>query len=166
MVRYLTFTDTRQVKAQECRAAKDTGKMTGGKEFWVTPGMTILQSTFLHVDLTNNSYYSNEVLEMLGGRKIGGQATQAKYEIMMLDEYAKLNNLTGIIAVSEGTAKAANSLTDPMEGTYMWTHSEASAKHLGSAVQGHNQDLLQPDNLAGRRPGLDGGQAEGAGGWL
>jgi hypothetical protein len=88
--------------------------MTVGKEFWVTPGMTILQSTFLHGDLTNDSYYSNEVLEMPGGRKNGGQATQA-----MLDEYAKLNNLTGIIAVSEGTAKAANSLTDPMEGTYI-----------------------------------------------
>ncbi len=42
-----------------------TGKMiVSGKEFGVTPGITILNSTYLHGDLTDNSYCNNRVLEM------------------------------------------------------------------------------------------------------
>ncbi len=49
MVRYITFREPRRVKAQECRAAKETGKMSvGGQEFKVTPGTTISHSTFMH----------------------------------------------------------------------------------------------------------------------
>jgi hypothetical protein len=40
------------------------------------------------------------VLELPGGRKIGGQATQAIYEIMVLEEYANLKDLTGTITVT------------------------------------------------------------------
>jgi hypothetical protein len=66
------------------------------------------------------------VLELPGGWKIGDQATQAVYEIMVLEEYAKLNDLTGTITMASGlTAKAANlSLTDSVEGTYVWTRLE------------------------------------------
>jgi hypothetical protein len=44
----------------------------------------------------------------------------------MLKEYAKQNNLTGIITVALGiTAKAADlSLTHTVDNTYVWTHSE------------------------------------------
>jgi hypothetical protein len=60
------------------------------------------------------------VVELLGGRKIGGQATQAVYEITVLKEYAKLNDLTGTIIMASGLiAKVADlSLTDlSLEGT-------------------------------------------------
>ncbi len=64
------------MEAQECRATKTTGKMTiSGKEFWVTLRTAILHSTFVSRDLTNDSYYSNGVLELPGGHKIRGQAT-------------------------------------------------------------------------------------------
>jgi hypothetical protein len=48
----------------------------GSKEFWVTPGATISHSTFLNGGLMDDSYCSNSVLELPGGRKICGQATQ------------------------------------------------------------------------------------------
>jgi hypothetical protein len=54
------------------------------------------------------------------------QATQAVYEITVLEEYAKLNNLTGTITVASGiSAKVGDlSLRDSVEGTYVWTHLE------------------------------------------
>jgi hypothetical protein len=83
-------------------------------------------STFLHSDLTDGSYCETGVLELPGGRKIRGQATQAVHKITVLEEYAKLNDLTGTITVASGlTAKVADlSLTDSVEGTYVWTHLE------------------------------------------
>jgi hypothetical protein len=104
------------------QAAKETGKMSvGGLEFKVTPGTPISHSTFLHGDLTDGSYCETGVLELPGGRKTGGQATQAIYEITVLEEYAKLNDLTGTSTVASGIwAKVGNlSLADPAEGTYV-----------------------------------------------
>ncbi len=44
----------------------------------------------------------------------------------MLEENGKLNNLTGTITMASGlTTKVADlSLTDSVEGTYVWTHLE------------------------------------------
>jgi hypothetical protein len=93
----------------------------GGQEFKVTPGTTISLSTFLHGDLTNGSYCETGMLELSRGRKIGGQAI---YEIMVLEEYTKLNDLTGTITVASGISANLGdlSLTDLVEGTYVWTH--------------------------------------------
>jgi hypothetical protein len=57
------------------------------------------------------------VLGLSGGRKIRGQATEAVYEITVLEGYANVKDLTGVIAVTLGvTAKAATlSLTDTVE---------------------------------------------------
>jgi hypothetical protein len=54
------------------------------------------------------------MLELPRSHKIGGQDTQAVYEITTLEEYAKVNDLTSIISVASGvTARAADlSLTD------------------------------------------------------
>jgi hypothetical protein len=84
-------------------------KTVGGKEFRVTTGTTISHSTFLNGNLTDSSYCETRVLELAGGGKIGGQATQAVYKITFLEEYAKVNYLTGSIVVASGiTAKAAD----------------------------------------------------------
>jgi hypothetical protein len=59
------------VEAQECKAPKMTSKMIKrSKELRVTPGTTISHPTFLHRDLTNDSYCNNRVLEMPGGHQI------------------------------------------------------------------------------------------------
>jgi hypothetical protein len=71
----------------------------------------------LQLNLTNGSYCETGVLELPGGRKIGGQATQAVYEITVLEEYAKVNNMTGTIIVASGlNAKVTDlSLTNSVE---------------------------------------------------
>jgi hypothetical protein len=136
-----------------------------GQEFRVKPGTTISHSTFLHGDLTDGSYCETVVLELIGGRKIGCQATQTVYEITVLEEYAKLNDLMGTITVASGlSAKVADlSLTDSVKGTYMWTHLEECPGPWCSCPQGQ-QDLLQPVQHSGGRAGPDGGQGEGASG--
>jgi hypothetical protein len=107
------------VEAQECRATKEKGKMSvGGQEFKATPGTTISHSTFLHGDLTDRSYCETGVLELPGGRKIGGQAI---YEITVLEEYAKLNDLTSTITVASGISTKVGDLS-LTKGTYVWTH--------------------------------------------
>jgi hypothetical protein len=89
------------------------------------------------------------------------------YDITVLEEYAKINDLTGIITVTSWVpARAVNlSIADTVDGTYVWIYSEEEfPSDPGTAVQGHNQDFLQQDHLFRGRPGPDGGQTEGAGG--
>jgi hypothetical protein len=63
--------------------------------------------------------------------RIGGQATQAVYEITILEEYAKVNYLTGIITVTSGvTPRVGLSLTDTGEVTIVWSHSEECPRLL------------------------------------
>jgi hypothetical protein len=62
VILYLTSREPRQVEAQTCRAARMMGKMiVSSKEFWVTQGRIISHSTFLHGDLTHDSYCKNTV---------------------------------------------------------------------------------------------------------
>jgi hypothetical protein len=58
--------------------------------------------------------------------EIGGHPTQGICDVTVLEEYAKLNHLTGTITVASGlTANAADlSLIDWVEGTSVWTHLE------------------------------------------
>jgi hypothetical protein len=55
------------------------------------------------VSLTDGSYCEAGVLELPGGRKIGGQANQAIYEITVLEDYAMLNYLTGTSPRPQGS---------------------------------------------------------------
>jgi hypothetical protein len=72
------------------------------------------------------------VLELPEGRKIG----QAIYKITVLEEYANLNHLTGTITVaSEISAQVGElSLTDSVEGTYVWVASLAPERDLEPTV--------------------------------
>ncbi len=86
VVCYLTFRELMRVEAQDCRATGMTSELTvGSKKFLMTPGTTISHSTFLHDDLTDNSYSSNSMLEFPGSHKIGGQVTRVVYKITVLE---------------------------------------------------------------------------------
>jgi hypothetical protein len=47
----------------------------------------------------DDRFCSKGMLELPRSHKIGGQDTQAVYEIATLEEYAKVNDLTSIISV-------------------------------------------------------------------
>ncbi len=150
VVRYITFREPSRVEAQDCWAASVTHKLTvGGKEFRVTTGTTISRSTFLNGNLTDSSYCETRVLELAGGGKIGGQATQ----ITVLEEYAKVNYLTGSIMVASGiTAKAADlSLRDLCGGGDLCVDPLPGGVPAdpGAAVSGAYQDFLQPNQQPG-----------------
>ncbi len=93
--------------------------------------------------------------ELPGGRKIGGQATQAIYKITVLEEYAKLNNLTGTLTVASGiSAKVGDlSLADTTEGTYVWTHQEECPRTLVQLYRGPTKIFSNRSNT------LEGGLA-------
>jgi hypothetical protein len=57
--------------------------------------MTYLARNRVNRDLTGNSYCSNGLPEMPGGFKIGGGQANLVYEITILEEYTKVNNLRG-----------------------------------------------------------------------
>jgi hypothetical protein len=90
---------------------------------------------------------STGVIKTKTGKKMGGQMTEAMYKISITEEYAKINDLSRIITLNSGiAAKIGNlGLMNSMEGTYIWVHgAEAYPWDLGEAVQGDNQDFLQP----------------------
>ena len=125
VTRYLKWREPRAVEAQDCRDAERTGKLqVHDREFSVTPGTTTSHSMFLAGDLTDSGDCTTGVIETASGQKLGGQAAQAMFEIIVSKEYAKVNDFKGIITVAAGiSAKVTDlSLVDTMEGTYVWEH--------------------------------------------
>ena len=87
VTRYLKFREPRRVETQDCRLAQTAGRLTiGDKEFPVTIGTSTSHSSFLAGDLTDTGDCSTGVVEMKEGKKLGGQAAQAVYEITATEE--------------------------------------------------------------------------------
>ncbi len=76
---------------------------------------------------------------MKEGKKLGGQAAQAVYEITATEEYARINDLSGIITFDSGISARIGDLglMDSMEGTYVWAGvMEACPKTLVQLYRG------------------------------
>jgi hypothetical protein len=103
VTRYLKFREPRRVEAQDCRLAQTARRLTiGDKKFPVTIGTSTSHSSFLAGDLTDAGDCSTGVIKTKEGRKLGGQAAQAVYEITATKEYAKINDLSGVITFDSG----------------------------------------------------------------
>ncbi len=140
VTRYLKFREPRRVETQDCRLAQTAGRLTiGDKEFPVTIGTSTSHSSFLAGDLTDAGDCNTGVVETKEGKKLGGQAAQAVYEITVMEEYARINDLSGIITFDSGISARTGDLglMDSMEGTYVWTGvMEACPKTLVQLYRG------------------------------
>ncbi len=99
-----------------------TGSLTiGNEEFPVTIGTSTSHSTFLAGDLTDAGDCSMGVTETKTDQKLGSQTAQEACDMLDTEEFAKINDLNGIITFDIGiTTKIGDlRLMDSMEGTYM-----------------------------------------------
>jgi hypothetical protein len=90
-------------------------------------------------DLTDAGDCSTRVIEMKGGKKLSGQAAQVVYEITVMKEYTKINNLSGTITFDSGIAAKIGDLglMYSMAGIYVWMHTaEACPRTLVQLYKG------------------------------
>jgi hypothetical protein len=113
------------VEEQDCRLAQTTGKLTiDGKEVPLPVGTSNSHYTFLVGDITDSADCTTSITETGKGKKLGGQAAQAVCKITITDEYAKINDLSGILTFNRGIAYKNGDLglMDSMGGTYVLVH--------------------------------------------
>jgi len=129
VTRYLKFREPRLVEAQHCRQAfAQGGKIKiNNEDFKAVIGTTTSHSTYAAGDLDDAGHCSTGTLTA-GGKKIGYQTASYVYEVTLIEETARVNDLTGMIRLSDRlVAKYADrSVQDSMFGTFVWVTTPAS----------------------------------------
>ncbi len=64
------------------------------------------------------------IINLPNGQALGGQAAQGLYEIILREEFARLNELTGSLTLTSGVQATAGdrSIVDSLEGTVVWEY--------------------------------------------
>ncbi len=124
--RYAKFHDPITIEPADCRKAAKTGRFKlNGKEHPFE--MNVRQG--VTVDLVGGlDNYGNCKVGVFdfNGVTLENQMASAMYEIFVRQEWARVNDLTGTIKLSEymmGTT-TDRALVDSGEGTYVWEHSK------------------------------------------
>jgi hypothetical protein len=79
---------------------------------------------FLASGLDDDSRCEVGIVPFPDGKALSGQAAQGLYEIMLREEFARLNELTGSVTLASGVQVAAGdkSIVDSLEGTVVWEY--------------------------------------------
>jgi hypothetical protein len=79
---------------------------------------------FLSGGLGDDSNCEAGIISFLNGKTLGGQAVQGLYEITLREEFARLNELTGILTLTSGVQARARdkSMVDSLKGTVLWEY--------------------------------------------
>ncbi len=110
----------------DCRLAEKTGRIKiNGKE------QVIQVSTSFHtylkggVDINNNCEVGTYEYD---GKEYTKQVVLASYEVLLRQEWARANNITGMLTMASGVIAPTTdrSIMDSAEGTYVWNHFEES----------------------------------------
>ncbi len=126
VVQYLKFREPLTIEPSDCRILAKTYKIKiNSKEQDFEMGVTTSFSTYLKggLDVGNNCevgvYEVNKV-------ELGGQVTQAIYEVNIRQEWAKVNDLTGTLKLAESlrTATTNRAVVDSGEGTFVWDNAQ------------------------------------------
>ncbi len=64
------------------------------------------------------------IVTLPDGKVLNGQVAQGLYEIILREEFARLNELTGSLTLTSGMQAAAGdkSIMDSLEGTVVWEY--------------------------------------------
>jgi hypothetical protein len=124
--RYAKFHDPITIEPAECRQAVKTGHLKlRGKDHPFE--MNVRKGVSVELVGGLDEYGNCRVgVFHLDGMRLEGQMVTANYEIYVRQEWARANDLTGSIKLSEylmGTT-ADRALVDSGEGTYVWEHSK------------------------------------------
>jgi hypothetical protein len=124
--RYEKFHDPIVIEPADCRLAAKTGRFKlNGKDYLFE--MNVRRSVIVNLvgGLDNNGNCEVGLFEV-NGVPLKSQMATAMYEIYVRQEWARANDLTGTIKLSEylmGTT-TARTLVDSGEGTYVWNYSQ------------------------------------------
>jgi hypothetical protein len=89
----------------------------------------MIQATMSHVmflsgAMDDNSNCEAGIISFPNGKTLSGQASQGLYEIMLREEFARMNELTGGITLSSWIQACVSdkNLVDSLEGTVVWEY--------------------------------------------
>jgi hypothetical protein len=125
VTRYIRFREPRTLEAWECRQARKSGKIIiNGRTFQGKIGATASHSMFLADGLDDKSRCEVGIATFPDGQTLSGQAAQGLYEITLREEFARLNELTGILTLTSGVQATAGdkSIVDSLEGMVVWEY--------------------------------------------
>ncbi len=170
--RYAKFHDPIVIEPADCRMAAKTGRFKlNGKNYPFE--MNVRQAVIVDLVGSLDNYGNCKVGPFeINGVTLKSQMATAMYEIYVRQEWARANDLTGTIKLTEylmGTT-TGRTLVDSGEGTYVWDHSKGACPDtLVSLYRGRikvltNSTASFTDGMAivagrqepGRRPGVEG----------
>jgi hypothetical protein len=97
---YIQFREPKALEAWECRQARTHGKVgkvvIGCRTIQATIGATVSHAIFLSGGMDDISNCEAGVISFPDGKAMSGQAAQGLYEIMLCEEFAKMNELTRV----------------------------------------------------------------------
>jgi hypothetical protein len=124
VVRYLKFRELLAIEPSDCRISAKTNKIKiNGKEQDFETGFTTSFSTYLKGGLDVGNNWRGNIVNKV---ELGGQVTQALYEVDIRQELAKANDLTGTLKLDE-TLRAPTTdraVVDSREGTFVWDYTQ------------------------------------------
>jgi hypothetical protein len=124
--RYAKFHDPITIEPADCRRAAKTGRFKlNGKDYPFE--MNVRQGVVVDLVGSLDNYGNCEVgLLEFNGVTLKNQMAMPMYEIYVRQEWARANNLTGTIKLSEYLMGTTTdwTLVDSGEGTYVWDHSK------------------------------------------
>jgi hypothetical protein len=131
---YAKFHDLIMIEPADCRMAAKTGRFKlNGKDYPFEMNVRRVIILDLVGGLDNDGNCEVGLYEV-NGVPLTNQMATVMYEIYISQEWARANDLTGTIKLSEylmGTT-TDRTLVDSGEGTYVWDHSQVSCTEVGS----------------------------------
>jgi hypothetical protein len=125
VARYIRFREPRALEAWECRQARKSSKIViNGWMFQGKIGATASHSMFLAGGLDDENRCKVGIVTFPDGKTLDGQAAQGLYDIMLREEFTRLNELTGSLTLTSGVQAAAGdkSIVDSLEGMVVWEY--------------------------------------------
>jgi hypothetical protein len=124
VVRYLKFREPYTVEPSACRHANKTGMIMINKKSWpVQMGAVRSYADYLEgsLDLGHNCPVGTH---MHGGVVIDRQVTQSILEVSVRMEWARVNEVSGMITTTSGLIAPVTdrSMMDTQDGTYVWEY--------------------------------------------
>jgi hypothetical protein len=126
--RYIKLREALNVEPADCRLAEKTGRIKiNGKEQVIQIEVSTSFHTYLKggVDINNNCEVGTYEYD---GKEYTKQVVLASYELLLRQEWARANDITGMLTMASGVIAPTTdrSIMDSAEGTYVWNHSEES----------------------------------------
>jgi hypothetical protein len=103
VTRYIRFREPKSLEAWECRQAKKNWKVViNGWTLQAKIGAMVSHAMFLSGAMDNYSNCETGIISFSNGKTLGGQTAQGLYEVMVREEFARLNKLTGSLTLTSG----------------------------------------------------------------